>query len=50
VSIINDNKVNSEEILTSIKKGNKAFFINKKTASIKARWETIQNNIYIYPL
>jgi hypothetical protein len=42
-SVINDSDVNSEEILTRIKKGNKAFFMNKKIAFIKAHWKTIQN-------
>jgi len=35
VSIINDNNVNSEEILTRIEKGNKAFFMNKNLLSSK---------------
>jgi hypothetical protein len=34
-SIINDNNVNSEEILTRIEKGNKAFFMNKNLLSSK---------------
>jgi hypothetical protein len=35
-STINDNNIYSNEILTRIKKGNKAFFRNKKSAFIKA--------------
>jgi hypothetical protein len=34
-SLIYDNNVNSEEILVRIKKGNKAFFMNKKFFSSK---------------
>jgi hypothetical protein len=48
--LINDNNINSEEILTRIKKGNKAFFMNKKLLLLKliGKQSKIKINKYIY--
>jgi hypothetical protein len=48
-SVIYDNNVNNEQILTRIKKGNKAFFMNKKLLSSKLTGKQTQNkNVYIH--
>jgi len=47
-STINDNNVSSEEILTRLKKGNKAFFVNKILLSSKLIGKQFQMNIYIH--
>jgi len=46
-SVIYDNNVNSEQILTRIKKGNKAFFMNKKLLSSKLIGKQPKMKMYI---
>jgi len=45
-SVINDNNVNSEEILIKIKNAIKAFFMNKKLLSSKLVVKQSKTNIY----
>jgi len=45
-SVINDNNVNSEEILIKIKNAIKAFFMNKKLLSSKLVVKQSKMNIY----
>jgi hypothetical protein len=46
-SVIHDNNVNSKQILTRIKKGNKAFFMNKKLLSSKLTGKQPKIKMYI---
>jgi hypothetical protein len=47
-SVINDKNVNRVEILMRIKKGNKAFFMNKKLLSSKLNGKESKMKIHIY--
>jgi hypothetical protein len=49
-SMRNDNRENSQEILTSVKKYNKTFFKNKKLLLSKLNGKQSKMKIYIYPL
>jgi hypothetical protein len=47
-SVINDKNIYRAEILTRIKKGNKAFFMNKKLLSSKLNGKESKMKTYIY--